>query len=137
MDPTVVDLLAELDPAVYCIDCLPNMDPAAVRERTAPLVQRLRAARPQTPILLVEDRVFTNAPFLPERQQFHRENHRALREQFDALTAAGVQQLYYLPGDDLLGSDGEGATDGSHPNDLGFMRNAQAYEQVLRPLLAP
>ena len=71
MDPEVVELMAELDPAVYCIDCLPNMDPAAVRERTAPLVERLRAARPQTPILLVEDRVFTNAPFLPERQQFH------------------------------------------------------------------
>ncbi|MHB8974195.1 MAG: SGNH/GDSL hydrolase family protein [Pirellulaceae bacterium] len=135
MDPEVVELMAELDPVVYCIDCLPNMDPAAVRERTAPLVKRLRVAHPQTPILLVEDRVFTNATFLPERQQFHRENHRALREAFDALTAAGVPQLYYLPGDDLLGNDGEGATDGSHPNDLGFIRNAQAYEQVLRPLL--
>ena len=73
--------------------------------------------------------------FLPERQQFHQENHQALREVFDALTAAGVPQLYYLPGDDLLGNDGEGATDGSHPNDLGFLRNAQAYEDVLRPVL--
>jgi len=27
MDPEVVELLAELDPAVYCIDCLPNLDP--------------------------------------------------------------------------------------------------------------
>ena len=41
MDPEVVALLAELDPAVFCIDCLPNMDPAAVRERTAPLVQQV------------------------------------------------------------------------------------------------
>ncbi len=135
MDPEFVDLLAQLDPAVYCIDCLPNMGPADVRERTKPLVERLRAARPQTPILLVEDRVFTNAPFIPERQQFHRENHRALREEYDALIAAGVPELYYLPGDDLLGGDGEGATDGSHPNDLGFMRNAECYERVLRPIL--
>jgi hypothetical protein len=135
MDPEVVALLAELDPAIYCIDCLPNMDPAAVRERTTPLVRRLRETRPETPIVLVEDRVFTNAPFLPERQAFHRENHRVLREQFDALIAAGIPQLYYLPGDELLGTDGEGATDGSHPNDLGFLRNAQAYEQILRPLL--
>ncbi len=135
MDPEVVALMAELDPAVYCIDCLPNMDPAAVRERTTPLVHRLREAHPETPIVLVEDRVFTNAPFLPDRQTFHRENHRALREQFEALQAAGVPQLYYLPGDELLGTDGEGATDGSHPNDLGFLRNAQAYEKVLRPLI--
>jgi hypothetical protein len=135
MDPEFVDLMAELDPAVYCIDCLPNMGPDTVRQRAKPLVEKLRAAHPETPILLVEDRVFTNAPFIPERQQFHKENHKALREVFDALTAAGVKQLYYLPGDDLLGSDGEGAVDGSHPTDLGFVRNSQAYENILRPIL--
>jgi hypothetical protein len=79
--------------------------------------------------------VFTNAPFLPGQQKFHQENHRALREVFDSLVAAGVPNLHYLPGDDLLGSDGEGAVDGSHPTDLGFVRNAQAYENVLRPIL--
>ncbi|MHB8861281.1 MAG: SGNH/GDSL hydrolase family protein [Pirellulaceae bacterium] len=135
MDPEFVDLMAELDPAVYCIDCLPNMSPDAVRQRAKPLVEKLRATRTDTPILLVEDRVFTNAPFLPERQQFHKDNHRALREVFDSLIAAGVPHLHYLPGDDLLGSDGEGAVDGSHPSDLGFLRNAQAYETVLRPIL--
>ncbi|MEC9092749.1 MAG: SGNH/GDSL hydrolase family protein, partial [Planctomycetota bacterium] len=35
----------------------------------------------------------------------------------------------------LLGTDGEGATDGSHPSDLGMVRYADAYEKVLRPLL--
>ncbi len=135
MDPEFVDLMAELDPAVFCIDCLPNMNPDSVRARTRPLVERLRTARPETPILLVEDRVFTNAPFLPAQQKFHQENHRALRESFDALVAAGVPHLYYLPGDDLLGSDGEAAVDGSHPTDLGFVRNAQAYANVLREIL--
>ena len=135
MDPEVVELLAELDPAVYCIDCLPNMNPELVRQRTVPLVQRLRAAHPDTPILLVEDRVFTNAVFFPDKQQFHRENHRALREAYESLIAGSVKGLYYLPGDNLLGDDGEGATDGSHPSDLGFWRNAAAYEDVLRPLL--
>jgi hypothetical protein len=135
MDPEFVDLLAELDPAAYCIDCLPNMGPDAVRERARPLVEKLRAAHAQTPIVLVEDRVFTNAPFLPGQQKFHQENHRALREVFDSLVAAGVPNLHYLPGDDLLGSDGEGAVDASHPTDLGFVRNAQAYEKVLRAVL--
>jgi len=40
-----------------------------------------------------------------------------------------------LDGDHLLGDDGEGATDGSHPNDLGMMRYADAYEPVLRTIL--
>ena len=41
----------------------------------------------------------------------------------------------YIPGDSLLGDDTEGATDGSHPNDLGFMRQADAFEPVLRQAL--
>jgi hypothetical protein len=36
----------------------------------------------------------------------------------------------------LLGSDGEAATDGSHPSDLGMMRYADAYALALQPLLA-
>ena len=35
----------------------------------------------------------------------------------------------------LIGSDGEGASDGSHPNDLGMMRYADRYERILRKIL--
>jgi len=44
--------------------------------------------------------------------------------------------LVYVEGEHLLGDDGEAATDGSHPSDLGMMRMADALEPVLRPLLA-
>ena len=57
MDPEVVDLLAELDAAVYCIDCLPNMQGPEIAERTEPLVRTLRKARPEAPIVLIEDRI--------------------------------------------------------------------------------
>jgi len=56
MDLEVAALLAELDAAVYVIDCLPNMNASAVAERTEPMVRRLRSARPKAPIVLVEDR---------------------------------------------------------------------------------
>jgi hypothetical protein len=135
MDPPVVDLLAELDPAVYCIDCLPNMNPQMVDERTVALVERLRKARPDTPILLVEDRVFTNAGFFASRREFHENNHAALRKAYDTLVAAGTGNLHYLPATDLLGDDGDAAVDGSHPSDLGFVRYADAYEKVLRNIL--
>ena len=72
----------------------------------------------------------------PKRDQGHSENHAALRESFEKLKAAGVTGLYYIPGDDLLGADGEGASDGSHPNDLGFVRQADVMEPVLRAALA-
>ena len=37
--------------------------------------------------------------------------------------------------DFLLGADNEGTVDSSHPTDLGFFRQADAFEQVLRPIL--
>jgi hypothetical protein len=135
MDAAVGELLAKVDAGVYVIDCLPNMGPADVRQKCQPLVQQLHAAHPETPIVLVEDRRFANTWIRPDRQKFHTENHAALRECFDALQKEGVTKLYYIPGDDLLGDDGDGATDGSHPNDLGFVRQAAVFEPVLRKAL--
>ena len=135
MDPEVGALLAELNPCVFAIDCLPNMSDSMVADRTVPLVTQLRTAHPDTPILLVEDRTFTNAPFFPRLLSEHQDRRAALKRTYGELVDAGVEQLYYLEGDDLLGHDGEGATDGSHPNDLGMFRYADAYEPVLRRIL--
>ncbi|MBC7368189.1 MAG: SGNH/GDSL hydrolase family protein, partial [Undibacterium sp.] len=136
MDAAVGELLVKIDAAVFIIDCLPNMSAAQVREKCIPLVQQLRAVHPATPIILVEDRRYTNVWIQPKRDQGHSENHAALRECFEKLKADGVKGLSYIPGDDLLGSDGEGATDGSHPNDLGFVRQADVMEPIIRAALA-
>jgi hypothetical protein len=135
MEPEVARLLAELDPAVYVIDCLPNLSSQETRERTEPFVRILREAHPSTPILLVEDRIFPNAFVLPVRMQEHRDRQTALRAAFENLEASGVRELYYLEGTDLLGEDGEATVDGSHPTDLGMLRYAAAYERALQPLL--
>ena len=136
MDLAVGELLARIDAAAYVIDCLPNMDAVLVGERCIPLIRLLRNSRLEIPVLLVEDRRNTNSWVLPERDQHHTANHAALKECYDTLIKEGVTKLYYLPGDDLLGSDGEGSTDGSHPNDLGFVRQADQFEPVLRAMLS-
>lgn len=135
MDAAVGDLLARVDAACFVIDCLPNMEAGQVRERCGPLVKKLRAARPDTPIVLVEDRRLTNAWILPAKDRLHDGRHATLREAFDTLVAEGVTGLHYIPGDDLLGSDAEGTVDASHPTDLGFMRQADVFEPVLRRAL--
>jgi hypothetical protein len=135
MDAAVGELLGLIDAAVFVIDCLPNMNADSVREKCIPLVKQLRAVRPDTPIVLVEDRRNTNSWILPARNQRHTDNHAALRECYAQLQTEGVTGLFYVSGDDLLGYDGEGATDGSHPNDLGFMRQAAIFEPVLRAAL--
>lgn len=135
MDLPIGHLLAELDAAVYVIDCLPNMTADVVAERVEPLVRVLRAARPLTPILLVEDRSYQNSWLRTSMHTRNLESRAALRRAFDQLSAAGVAHLHYLSGGDLLGDDGEASVDGSHPTDLGFARQAVAFERSLRPLL--
>lgn len=135
MDAAVGEFLTQIDAAAYVIDCLPNMKPSDVTAKCVPLVKQLRAARPDTPIVLVEDRRMTNSWIIPASTTFHDENHAALRAAFQTLQKEGVKNLHYIPGDHLYGDDAEGATDASHANDLGFMRQTDVMEPILRAAL--
>jgi hypothetical protein len=135
MEPELADLLAELDPSVYVLDCLPNMTAADVSTRVEPFVKKLRAAHPQTSIMLVEDRTYADAFLLPNKRERNDSSRAALQAAYKRLRKTGVKNLHYLKGENLLGQDGEGTVDSSHPNDLGFMRQAEAFAKVLGPLL--
>jgi lysophospholipase L1-like esterase len=135
MEPEMAKLFAELDPSVYVLDCLPNMVAAEVTARVEPFVATLRAAHPETPILLVEDRNYTHSFLLPAYRQRNTESRAALRSAYDRLKQAGIPNLHYLAGEKLLNEDGEGTVDSSHPTDLGFVQQADAMEAVLRPLV--
>ena len=135
LDPEMGELLAEIDAAVYVLDCLPNLAPSQTAERTEPFVKALRKVRPKTPIVLVEDRNYANARWNAGLKERNAGNHPAYKQSYDSLVAAGVDGLHYLPGDKLIGDDGEGTVDGSHPTDLGFLRQADAMAGTLGPLL--
>jgi hypothetical protein len=109
-----------------------------LKARVEPFVKTLRAAHPDVPIVLVEDRTLQGA-FLTQGQMewYHLKDRAELRAAYKRLKASGVKKLYYIPGANLLGDDGEGTTDGSHPNDLGFTRQAAIFAKVLQPLLIP
>jgi lysophospholipase L1-like esterase len=136
MEPELAGLLAELDPAAYVLDCLPNMTAEEVEARVEPFVRALRTARPGTPIVLAEDRTYANARLVASRRERNASSRAALRRSYDRLLDGGIGGLTYLPGDPQLGDDGEATVDGSHPTDLGFVRMADAFEAALRPLLA-
>jgi hypothetical protein len=135
MDAEIGALLAELDVAAYVIDCLPNMDAKAVAAKAEPFVRALRKAKPETPILLVEDRYYADGFLLESKRKRNEESHAALKATFDKLTGEGMKGLYYLEGAKLLGDDGDDTVDSSHPSDLGFARHADAFEAVLKPIL--
>ncbi len=136
MDMSMATLLTEIKASAYVIDCLPNMQASGVRARVKPLVKALRKSQPNTPIILVEDRSYANSFLVTSKAQRSQQSRLQLRKAFQDLQSSGMRRLYYLPGSDLLGGDGEGTVDSSHPSDLGFTRQANAFAKLLAPLLS-
>ncbi|MEW6356851.1 MAG: SGNH/GDSL hydrolase family protein [Planctomycetota bacterium] len=135
MEPEVAGLLAELDPRLYVLDALPNMVEAEVNERAEHFVRTLRAAHPDTPIVLVEDRTYTDAWIAPAKRKRNDSSRAAYRAAYERLLRSGVRGLHYVEGETLFGTDDEATMDSSHPSDLGFMRMADALEPILRKLM--
>lgn len=135
LEKEVGRFLVELDPAVYVLDCLPNMVAREVGERTEPMVKQLRAAHPDVPIVLVEDRTYAYSWIMPSRQQRNDSNRAAFRAIYQKMLYDGVKNLFYVEGETLLAKDSDDTTDGSHPSDLGFYNQANAIEPALRKAL--
>jgi lysophospholipase L1-like esterase len=124
-----------MDPSVYVLDSLPNLDVAETRERIEPFVKTIRAAHATTPIILVENVTYTNSQFVESRQAKVTGVNEILRKLYDKMKAAGDKNVYYVPTSRLFGDDGEDTVDGTHPTDLGFLRMAQGIAPVVREAL--
>lgn len=135
MEQEIADLMAELDPAVYVLDCLPNMTAELVAQNVEPFVNTLREAHPDTPIVLMEQAPNQAATVLPGPREVVVTKNRELRKAYERLMAKGVGGVTYVPGDKLLGNDDDATVDGVHATDLGFVRMADTLEPVLRKVL--
>ena len=135
MDASIGELMGELDAAVYVIDCLPNMDPKGTAAKTEPLIKQLREARPEVPIVMVEDPTYSHAFLVKHFHDTVAGDRAAFKKAYEKMQAEGVKGLYYVEGEQLFGSDGEATVDGVHPTDLGMQRQADVLIPVLRPLL--
>ena len=134
-EPELAGLLAELDPSVYVLDAVANMNEPWILERIPTMVRTLRAAHPDTPIVLMEHVGFQQPGFVRGVHHWQTRFNAALRKVHKTLRAAGVEGLHYVPTEGLLGGDGEATVDGIHATDVGFLRIARRLEPLLRPLV--
>jgi lysophospholipase L1-like esterase len=134
-EPEVAELLAELSPAVFVLDPLPNMAVEEVAERMDHMVRVIRDARPGTPIVLVENLLYPASKYIESRRSIVEQRNRHLRAVHYRLSEEGVPGVYLISGDRLLGADGLDTVDGVHPTDVGFMRMAEGMEPLLGFLL--
>ncbi|HLT61184.1 MAG TPA: SGNH/GDSL hydrolase family protein [Microlunatus sp.] len=137
MERELAELVGEIDAALWIVDCLPNMSPELVAERTEPFVETLRERRPDDPVLLVEDRTNAGSWARSTQREQHEGRRSAYRAAYQRLVDRGDRNLHHLPGEVLLGADRDDTVDGSHPTDLGFSRMTDRLEEAVTPLLKP
>jgi hypothetical protein len=138
LEALLVLALAEIDAGAYILDCLPNLDPEGVAERTRPFVESLLAARPETPVILVENPRYPGAADRPDLARLIEAKNAALRDAFDQLRAAHPDAIIELVTTEAPAPEPDDLTaDGIHPTDAGMRAHADRLEPVLRALLAP
>ncbi len=135
MEPELAELMAEIDAACYVIDCLPNLNSEQVIERTIPFVKFLKSIHPDIPLLLIESAIPEKAFFNQESRNEVEAKNKNLFSSFQQLQQQGIEQIYYVPQEKLLGYDREATVDGVHYTDLGFMRYANRIVQYLEGIL--
>jgi len=134
MEPDLADLFAEIDAEMYVIDAFPNMTPELIRENAEEFLSRLTRLRPDVPILLVDARKFDNAPLIKDRNDSFYYKQTEVKKVYEKIVRTR-KNVYYLPGDTLLGTDGESTVDGSHPTDLGMMRMTESLLPIMKKIL--
>lgn len=138
LDPAIVGLIGELDAKLFVLDCLPNLvapDISAeeLYKRIVAAVEQLKAKKTNIPILLTEHDGYTDEEMNPTRKKQYADANKILKIVFDSLTTAGVKNIYLLSKENI-NQDIESMVDGVHPNDIGMMNYANAYEKKIREI---
>jgi hypothetical protein len=124
MEMPIVVLISDIDASFYVIECLQNMDSEQVRERVRPLVDMIRTKHPLTPIVLVENMMYTTAFLDQTIETTLIQENEALKNEFDKIIKRGTPNIFYIKDNKDFLSDNEGTVDGVHLTDLGFLRYA-------------
>ncbi len=124
MEAPIVELIAGFDPLFYVIECLPNMKPEEVSKNTFPLAKTIREKHASTPIVFVENFIYTHSFLDQELNGLIKRKNAALKKEYQKMLDNGLQNIYYIESDNAFGTDLEGTVDGVHFTDLGFLNYA-------------
>jgi len=138
LDPPIVGLIGEVNAKLYVLDCLPNLVAPGISaeelyKRIVAAVGQLKTKNPTIPILLTEHDGYTDEEMNPTSKKQYADANKVLKKVFDSLTTAGVKNIFLLS-KEQINQDIESTIDRVHPNDIGMMNYANAYEMKIREI---
>jgi hypothetical protein len=132
LDYEIAEVIAEIDASLYILDFLPNATVDEMNEKAAHFYSIIRNRRPDTPILFVEDPIFTHSRYDTKMADEIESKNATIHRIFDDLKARGDNNIQLLSSVDMIGEDGEATIDGIHFTDLGTMRYATLLYNYLK-----
>jgi lysophospholipase L1-like esterase len=140
LEKSIIDLMTEIDAEVYVLDCIPNLtanyklSDEEIKRRINDAVKELQSKK-SAPIILVEHSGGAAKNYLDTaRATEYKNSSQLLADAFAGLKKQGIKNIYLLTGKEI-GIDINGTVDGLHPNDIGMMAYANAYENILKKIL--
>jgi hypothetical protein len=128
----IAELIASQPMSVFVYDYDYNSpDPDHLLKTHEPFYRRIREVQPNLPIVMVANPDYDkDDPVCCERQ-------RIVRRTYDRAKTDGDRRVYYVDSATLFGTKDRDActVDNCHPNDLGFMRMAEAIYPAVRQSL--
>jgi hypothetical protein len=141
MEAEVTDIINEIDGRLFILDCMPNLtgvykySDEEIEKRYTEGVKKIQMKHPGIPILLAEHSGGYAANYLDaKRASDYKQSSELVASIFDKLKKKGVKNIYLITAKDI-GFDIESTVDGLHPNDIGMMKYAVAYEKHIRNIL--
>ena len=135
MEEVIGNVMTQIDAACYIIDCGANMTPEMIAERATPFVKQLRAARKNTPIILVERTQAANSWLKTETRQKINDGNAELRKTYEQLLSENFENIYYVSEKNLTANSTEHTIDGEHYTDTGFTIYSQYMIEFLKEIL--
>ncbi|MDP4283682.1 MAG: SGNH/GDSL hydrolase family protein [Bacteroidota bacterium] len=135
----IFNLMAGVDAKLYILDCMPNLtggiSASEIKNRIIYGINKLRERDRTVPLLFVEHAA-GYSPFYMDTARlntYHRSSL-VMAKIFDELKSSGIKNIYLLT-DKEIGFDINSTPEGLHPNDIGMMEYAVAYEKIIREIL--
>ena len=131
LDLEIAEVIAGVDASMFVLDFVPNVFVEQMKEKADKFFTIIRSKHPETPVLFVEDPIFTHTRFDQDIAKEVKERNEVINVFFQMLKKRGEKNIYFLSSKDIIGSDGEATVDGAHFTDLGFTR----YSKILYPII--
>ena len=139
LEPEIIEMVTKNEAWVFVLDCMANFTSGQglgfkeAESRIIKSVMTIRKAHPNTPILLVEHAGYSDGKMQLGRQTIYTELNAATQRAYQNLLAQKMNQIYVLK-KDSINLDKDSFVDGTHPNDYGMMRYAEAMAKMIEQI---